>query len=545
MAHPTINITQEPSLVCPNPAYNCVKYGFECTDFKTTAATFASFVIDTTALSVVSIAPGSTIKLSGNLFTTDTTNTFELFDASAILTAAILASNLFAAMNFNNDLFTKFDIVQTSATVITATARVAGVIALYDFDSTAFIGTGVTITPVSGIDADYRENYRLIVEIWESESGVPLKQISKESYIPSADGLFSINIGLKVAPLIKSRFAHTLPFSPVSWTPDDIVSKTFCIRYGESYSDTVDSCTNVLRDFVTSDQILVVNSAFQRADAASKTAQICAGEFMSNVPDFTEMCEDSLGFLSMWYGNIVSYPIPPNTEYRAFWEIFYTDGTSSTHYGVSLNPIVNTAPFRNRFALLQHGGTYILFLANPLKTVDYYRARFVVVDTSVPIPTGDTYFGSKYFKMVSCCGGAVEMYFQNEFGGFDTITFNPVDNIEIEQENAIFESFLDCADDVIDTTGLGTKGKGIINQTARDVFEVTSKFADTYQSRKWLREFLTSPEKYVRTTIEGESEIFSKVIVVEGSTKYFSKDDNTLYLRFQYILNEDLNIQKN
>jgi len=106
------------------------------------------------------------------------------------------------------------------------------------------------------------------------------------------------------------------------------------------------------------------------------------------------------------------------------------------------------------------------------------------------------------------------MYFLNEFGGFDTITFNPISSIELEQENAIFESYLDCADDVIANDGTGAKGKGIINQSARDVYEVTSKFADTYQSRLWLREFLKSPEKYVRTTIQGEQEIFSKKILI-------------------------------
>ncbi len=544
MAHPTIDINSEPSLVCPNPAYNCVNYEFDCTDFLVSAGTAAQFVIDCSALSVASIAPAGVLLIASNSYLTSATeNNYQRINTSAVLTSTLLASRIKAALEANSNIFTDYTVALSGAgsDIITVTAREVGVKSDFSFSYGGFAATGITNSETNGTDAVYLDNYRLIVEIWESSNGVPTKQISKESYIPNSNGLFSINIGRKVAPLLKSRFVFSLPF-PSNVNFDDLISKTFMLRYGEMYSDSLDECRNRTRDFATSSEILVVNSAFQRADASDKTAEMCANEFMTNTPEYTEMCENSVGYLWIWLEDILVFPAPVGVVYSSFWEIFYTDGTSDSVIGSSLPSVPVLA---NGFVCVQSGWDFISFYSDPLKVASYYRVRFVVRDTALPIPTGDTYYGSKYFKIVPCCEGQVEMYFQNEYGGFDTITFTQLSSIDIAQENAVFESFLDCADAVIANDGTGAKGKGIINQSARDVFEVTSKFADSYQSRLWLREFLTSPEKYVRHTIQGESEIFSKVILVDGSAKYYSKDDNTLVLKFNYYLNEDLNLQKN
>ncbi len=539
--HPTINLISQPSLLCPNAAYNCVKYEFEATDFKTTSATYATFVIDCSGLSVASIAPGATIKLSGNIFTTDTTNTFELFDTSAVLTSTILAANLLAAMNFNKDIFDKYNIVVSGSgsDILTATARTIGEVTVFDFDASAFIGTGVTINDTQGINAVYRDNYRLVVEIWKtSNSGT--SKVTEESYIPNSSGLFSINIGRKVAPLLKSRFVHGLSLATSHIDPN-ICSKFF-VRYGELWSDGISECGTSSKNFDNTDSVRVINSAFQRADEDAKLLQICDAEFMTNTPDYTEMCENSIGYLWINLLDVAVYPAPSGITYRPFFEIFYSDGTSSIHVGSS---IPDTAPFENKIACIQSGWNVISSFATVGKTPIYYRVRFVVRDGALPVPTGDTYYGSKHFTLISCCENQLEFYFLNEFGGFDTITMSQLSSIELEQDNSIFESFLDCEDETISNEGNGAKGKAIINQTANDVFEVTSKFVDTYQSRLWLREFLTSPEKYVRKTIGDESEVFSKIIVVEYSAQYYSKDDNTIVLKFKYILNENLNLQEN
>lgn len=547
MAHPTINIIEEPSLVCPNAAYNCVKFGFECTDFKTTAATFASFTIDCSALSVVSIAPGGTIQIAGNIFTTDVVNTFELFDTQAVLTPASLTSNLFQAINLNNDLFTKYDIVQTSPTLITATARVSGVIDNSPFDVSAFFGTGVVMLNTPGINAVYRENYRLIVELWEVINTAPLapvnlvvtNKISSESYIPNENGEFYINLGNKIAPLLSSKLWMP-PFFGIN--PASDLAKTFVVRYGESYSDGVSACETSPKNFATSNQFIVINSAFERQKAADYSLKLCDGGFMTNAPDYTELCEDSICYLWANLYNIVPFQNPfPVIRHEPFMEIFYTDGTSSIHtygaFGTGVFPYYQENS--EKIYAIEGGGRIMSFLADPSKTVSHWRVRVVVRDTALPIPTGDTYYLSQYFKLISCCEPRPEFYFLNPYGGYDTITFTQVLNAEIESEYAIFERFTSC-----ESENTWTSGREKVNQSAFEVFEANSFFVNNYQNREWLKEFLASPIKYVRQSIEGV-EIITKIIVFDTSVLYYSKDDNNIIIKLRYAFNEDINIQKN
>jgi hypothetical protein len=118
--------------------------------------------------------------------------------------------------------------------------------------------------------------------------------------------------------------------------------------------------------------------------------------------------------------------------------------------------------------------------------------------------------------------------------------FTQVDAIELSESNAVFQQFTDCEqEDTLRT------GKKIIDQTVDDVYSVTSKFLDNYETRRWIREFISSPIKAVKMKVQNETEILSKVIVPPGSVQYFSKDDNSLFLRVSFILNESINLQKN
>jgi len=541
MAHPSINIISEPSPICYNSAYNCVKYEFQSNLYRTSIGTFAEFVFDFSGLISSSIAPGELLNFAGNSYVTSaTTNSYTTVNTSSLTNSTAAAAIIKDALSFNSKIFETFNVVVSGVNddILTYTARQIGYIADFTFVVTSLIAAGITLNTTNPTNSVYLPNYRLIVEIWEVEanSGGFLNILSKESYIPKYDGLFSINIGQKIATLIETRFVHALV--PSSGHFDTTISTRIALRYGEVWSDSGDSCSVDLKNFATTDSVLVINSAFQRGTDVEKISRICAGEFMTNAPDFSEMCEDSIGYLWICADNIFATPVPPNISYRPFFEIFYSDGTSTIHIGASVSTALN-----QNVLCIQSGFKYISFYANPLKKVDYYRVRFVKRDSSLPIPTGDTYYGDKYFKLISCCKGQLEFYFLNEWGGYDTITMSQINSIELQQETSIFDGFLDCDDDMVSHTG--SKGKGIVNQSARDVFEATSSFLDTYQARLWLREFLTSPIKYIRTTIGNESEIFSKIVLLEGSVKYYSKDDNSLFLTFQYTLNEDINLQKN
>lgn len=533
MAHPTITIVDEPSLVCPNADYNCVKYCFEATDFQTQVGTKATFDIELN-IAVAGYAPGVEFTVAGQIYTTGTSNTYNEVNSAAPQTQAQFAVNMKAALDANNVIFSKYK-VEIVGTKVVATAREVGEIEDFDFDYSNFVGTPPNNNDTNGTNNIYRDNYKLVIEVWQripSLSGYTEVKISSEAYTPDSNGEFCVNVGEKIAPLLKTRFLHDLILS-TSCFDDMSIAGEFFIRYGDLYSDTFDDCDVVARTFDTSDTIIVFDAAFQREDQADKLQLVCEHQWMTNMPQYSRVCENTDVVMWMWLGALL--PKPPDTiEIRPKFIITYTDGSTSTHTGAEClyNPVAPT-----NFKAIPVGKDQINFFANPLKVIDYYECMVQVLDTSIPASVD---YGSQFFKWVSCCEGDVQFYFLNEFGGYDTILFSQIDAIELNQENAIFESFLDC-----DETDALRGGKEVVDTNAGDIYTVVSKFPYTYQSRLWLREFIASPRKYIRATIEGQDEIFSKVLLVENSVQYYLKDDNTFLLRLQYILNEDLNLIKN
>ena len=84
----------------------------------------------------------------------------------------------------------------------------------------------------------------------------------------------------------------------------------------------------------------------------------------------------------------------------------------------------------------------------------------------------------------------------------------------------------------------------MLNNSAFDVYTVTSKYVVDYKDREWLRQAIMSPSKYVTFSIDGKK-IFSKAILLDTSFIYWDEQDNNLRLSLQFILNKNLNVQKN
>lgn len=275
MPHPTIDITQEPSPDCLNPAYNCVKYCFLANDFQTQVGTKAQFTIEKDPV-IVGHNPGLVYTIAGQDFTTGTVNSHNTINTAPVQNAAQYAANFKEALEFNSYIFNTFSI-EIIADQVIATAREVGELDDFIFDYTAS-GTPPVNTDTNGLNDEYLENYRLVVEIWQ-ETISPLSElihtkISSEAYTPDSDGTFCINIGEKIAPLLESRFVFDESLLIFAFA-DETISGRFFIRYGESYSDTINSCDVELRDFVNSGTIGVINSAFQRQEQVEKTALMC------------------------------------------------------------------------------------------------------------------------------------------------------------------------------------------------------------------------------------------------------------------------------
>ena len=544
MAHPTIDITQQPDEDCFHPAYNCIKYCFTCNDFLVAIGTKAQFTaeINPAIIGGGYVAGASVITLAGQAFASSTQTTYNEMLTDGLFSKQQFSENIEASCIANTYLFENFSF-SIVAEVLTAIAREEGEFDDYVFSHLDNVGNPIPFPMIfsstNGSDPVYRDNYRLIIEIWECQQGVQTRRISKESYIPDANGDFCINIGEKVAPLLETTFVHKekiLNGLNSNWFYDFSISKEICLRYGELYSDDVDECNTQLRTFALTTSIVAVNSAFQREEQEDKYVQLCNDEFMTSMPDFAEFCDESLIFLWINLGAILALLDNPNKKAHPYYEFTYTDGTVDKRIGSQFIP----SPLQENddFFAVGVGIPTVSAILIPSKQLHSWRARIVIRENSDP--NTDQYFADQYFKRISCCDGQIDFYFLNEFGGIDTILMQTVTQIELQQEFAFTESFVDCEKNDAVESGIDT-----INQEAFDVFTITSRFTNDYETRLWLRQAIMSPKKWIRTTIPGQDSIFYKIIALDTSTIYYNESDNFLFLTLQYRINEDLNLQKN
>lgn len=535
MAHPTIDIKQSPDVDCLHPAYNCVTYCFKCNDFLISIGTMAQFTLEGEP-TIAGYLPGVVFVVAGQTFNSGSQNTYNQVNTAPIQTPLEITTNFKAAFEANNYLFNNFTFQIVGGKLI-ATARNDGELPNFIFDYTA--------TPIPPLNSDtqgsfdvYRDNYRLAVEIWDCYSNSMMNKISSESYIPDQQGNFCLNIGGKIAALLQTTFVHKTAINVNSnWFYDYTISRRVCVRYGEIYSDDIEECGTEPRTFETAPSIVVVNSAFQRNEQQDKYLQLCATEFMTSMPDHTLMCENSLIFL--WINLIdVFESLQPNQVAYPYYEVNYYDGTIDSGIGSQFIQSGLIDPGNNDFVAMGAGIPTIGSMVDPNKQIMFWKAQIVIRTDGNP--DLDTFFGCKYFKMTNCCEGQVEFYFLNEFGGIDTILFQQVQQIELSNSFSVVEQYTDCAsNDALES------GANIINQSAFDVYTITSKFTNDYETRLWLRQFIASPQKWVRANIIGNDDVFSKVIALDTSTVYYNESDSSLLLTLQWRFNEDLNLQKN
>jgi hypothetical protein len=534
MSHPTINIIEQPSSSCPLPAYNGIKYCFQSTEFQTAIGTRASFSIKLSGPILTVIPPTiDFFEVAGFSFNVGNSNTYNTLDTSATYTQAEFAVNLKEMFEANDSFFQRYTFSIVSDALV-ATARENKLQSDFTFDYSNFptSGNSLITSEANGTIDQYRSNYRIIAQIWQCDLDEPLYMVSEEAYQVNSIGQVCIDTGLKIAPLLETRFVHDRPTN-VAYYTDELITKFFLIRYGESYSESSLTCESESKSFATTDCIRVYNGAFQRDEVVLKNDIVCNVEFMTNTPDYTDLCEDSIAYLWINLWDIVQFPPPSSTNYFPHWEIFYTDGTSDAFVGTQLT--VNIPD--NKMYAIAAGFKSIAFNADPLKKVDSWRVRVLERDSAAPL---DTFYGSQYFNLSSCCEGDVEFVFLNEYGAYDTMQFTQIDDIVFQNSNAVFESFLEPQQE--DSL---RGGQDIVDQFSNDVYTVTSKFTNYYGSIAWIREFLNSPKKYIRSSVDGQEKKINKVLVAVDGVQYSKNKDNTVYLRLSYRINEDLNQQKN
>lgn len=514
------------------PAYNCVEFCFNAPDFKQADGTKATFTLELADLAS-GYGAGADIVVAGQTYTTGTANTYNTIDTAPIQTKPDFAANCKEAFEKNKYLFNTFTF-EVSGDELIATAREVGVLANFVFD---YSSLGPTNTPINsdtnGTEDEYLENYRAVIEVWECSNGELVKKISEETRIPDADGDFCINVGDKLAPFLETRLTcYEAMTTPSESLPDFGISMEFCLRYGELYSDDLSECNVEARGFETSDPFTIVNGAFQDENYDSKFPKYYSNEWLTSMPQYRRLCDDTQLYLWMNIKNISPEILEGTAEVRPYYELTYTDGSVFDYKGSELIEYEGNEWFFSIGA----GIPSISPLLDPTKVLESWKVSLIVE----PQPSGTPYLLDEYYfkRDGSCCENQVDFCFLNEFGAYDNIFLERISSVNLQMEQSIFESFIGCGGDGV------LKGKEVLNNSAFEVFTATSKFSYDYEDREWLRQFIMSPKKFAKFTIDGK-EFFSKVVFLDTSFIYWDEQDNTVRLTVQFILNKNLKIQRN
>lgn len=520
-----------------HPAYNCAQYCFQSNSFKVSDGTKATFTIEVPD-SIAGYSSGELIIILGKEYTTSNQNSYNTINTAPSQSNSEMAENFKQALESNSDIFEKFTF-EVLGDVMVATAREEGVINDFMFDYSSLGATNPSAAPITtetqGSDTVYLENYRIVAEIWECENDILTNQILKDSRMPDKEGSLCIDFGKKLAPFLETLLAcYEGMLTSSNWFADETISKEFCLIYGELYSDDLSECSIEPRTFYTGPKFTLFNGAFQDENFQEKFDNVNNNEWMSSMPDFSPLCDNTQMFLWINIGQILQDADASGLNVHPFYEFTYTDGTIIQRFGSQF-----TGGFDNQgFYAVGVGIPTISLILDSSKVLESWKASVIVRPPTSPPGVG-TQYACKYFRRdATCCDMDISFCFLNEYGGYDTILFESVNTVELRSEYSIFESFIGCGGDSL------RNGKDLLNNKAFDVFTATSKYFVDYEDREWLRQFIISPLKYAKFKVDGK-EMFSKVILLDTSFTYWDEQDNVLRIFAQFILNKNLNIQKN
>lgn len=531
--HPTIDITKAPPgrLDCLNPVYNCVEYCFQMNDYVQQLATPATMFV---LFNASNYADGITVTVGGKDFITETPQGAGSFSWQG--TQGQISASF--ALMLNSDYYygCNFVIQLIVGNIVQITALEPGEIPNFIAGTSFPVASPPLVAGTDGADLSVRENYRFVVEIWRcNNAGARLEKITTRNYIIDPN---NTDICIDIASrLLQSLVSTTFPGLSASTTlaVDGTIKDTICLRFGEVYSDGSADCDVSPQWFEDTSPIDIVNSAFQK-DNDDKMGPFCFElpntedqRFLTNRPQFAEVCTESFAWLWFQYDDFISLFIEPNPDLEMEAVVFfnYANGTTS-------EVVIGTFDISqgNEVVIVPSGLAQLSGLATPgLKVSSYSIRAGVRIAGTIFIPVSEE-MNYKIADSGFCCCHE-EFYFLSEPGGFDTILFNCLRGTDLEYQYAEFAGRESCEGSLL------KGGRAEAEARAYEVHKTTTRFLDKYENLNWFREFLKSPKRYWRKN----GKVY-KILLLNDTVELRRKDE-LIFVELEYVLSFELNTQEN
>lgn len=227
-----ISIITEPGAV--SFSRQPIKYVLETNNHQTVTAekhasriTFTASTPDTSTLTFV--WGGNTVVMTATTGSLDAEST----NFSYNVTLATHITNLVARLNSNYKLSKDF-VFMAAATYVEITAREEGV--SFEFVVTSSSGNASQTDITNGVDAVYRENFKILVEVWTRDAAGNFFKAITEEYDVDSTGLCEFDISEVLHSYLESFLINYYGAVPAIDNKNLILNR-FYIRYAEKFGD--------------------------------------------------------------------------------------------------------------------------------------------------------------------------------------------------------------------------------------------------------------------------------------------------------------------
>lgn len=540
-----ITLTTDPASGSPatNPVVvsDCLEWCLlpDTADVLTTAGTFATLEVDFPSTIVSIPADGTQFTIWGHTFEVDSTlgnSTATAFkiQASGNITGAAFRQMLNANIFFAQNAVIDDDGFALRNTVVTWNAcGEQGNFSGANMDLAALTGAGATVTVTNGTTPVQTDGYSMQTRLFKVDGvtnvASPVTEFEGLRPLVGCSDISEtcVNYIKDAARLLFTPMPDLSTTSEIDPADGDTLCSRFLIQYGWNYKDA--NCQPLSGNFYPSDEVFVVNAAFDHQDAEGimpywalhpdfdAGARSLKQWFLTNQPKVHRLSEDSfawLWFLNAFSGTVQgSGPFTPD-HFDLEFEITHTGGTVG--HTVEYPQIAwyqvwnfNITPALVASFVPVSVANLVSFTVQ-VKAYDAGETDFAIVSETLT------------FGVDHDCDESTDIYFVTPQGGIGTI------QCEITESEIIQEGTEICLDTPCATSRTESSkysGRRLGNLRSYDRVTLKSRHQYGEDWREYFRSFKASPDRYLQVkekkTVGSDSWIAKRFNPEPGGIKIY------------------------
>jgi hypothetical protein len=394
-----------------------------------------------------------------------------------------------------------------------------------------FAAIGATAVATNGVSPEYVDGVKVVTQLAIVEDIVTYQAITAfEGFEPDklCDTVGEVCVNYQSD--ITGQLYTILP--ELDWTTfvesvdnGRSMMRPFVVKYGWTYRD---DCVAQSGTFTQSGFVVGINAAFDRTDVYGMR------KYWYNHPDGLPEDQDQIKFLTtqpygiklcyasyawLWVTNNFSETHGANYKLRAAFTV-YKNGVGLGSWEVTVNDSATDGNAWYQPVNFNISPERVLDLIRPLTEFDYYEVQLFVTDASNTVLSIGT--ERLRYAITPCLCDTTDIYFLTPAGGYGTLVVDIIGS-SVEREGTEVNLFEPCGWTFDERNSKG--GRTLVNLRSYEKVQIqASTLGNTDAEREWFKQFVVSPVKFLRQTIDG-IEVKRKLIIDTGTVELYSAGD--------------------